>query len=184
MSGIVSPKLALEVVVGYFDWLAERGFRRDAQGRDIFYAFLFPKGRVVGNDKARPTIVRALKARYMVLYFGLPPAKIALCLLGAVKPPDDMIVALLLIAIWLVEHQLTLRRLVASFPITNDGPGRRPDDSDSQNIAYRCIYPTLLSAATITPVAHPFTDRLPALAGVLMAGLVITLSTWIGRKRR
>src|SRR5262245_2972311 len=60
--------------MGYFDGLTNASFRKDAQGRDLFYPHgVFGKGRIIPDAQTAARLRASMKRFYIVLFVAFLP---------------------------------------------------------------------------------------------------------------
>jgi hypothetical protein len=60
--------------MGYFDGLTNASFRKDSQGRDVFYPYgIYGRGRIVPDAEAAARLRESIKRLYIVCMAALPP---------------------------------------------------------------------------------------------------------------
>lgn len=100
--------------MGYFDSFAEVCFKRDAQGRAIYYpAGIWSKGRIVPDAATETAIKTRLKRAYMVM---LPVAIIAGAVLFRLSLPLFVGVTVCL----MIAFHLYVRSLGAGLPLSEE----------------------------------------------------------------
>jgi hypothetical protein len=61
--------------MGYFDGLTNASFRKDSQGRDVFYPYgIYGRGRIVPDAETAQRLRSSIKRLYILLMAILPPA--------------------------------------------------------------------------------------------------------------
>jgi hypothetical protein len=60
--------------MGYFDGLTNASFRKDSQGRDVFYPYgIYGRGRIIRDAEAAARLRASIKRFYILLMALLPP---------------------------------------------------------------------------------------------------------------
>lgn len=102
--------------MGYFDGLANGGFKKDAAGRDVFYvAGIFSKGRILPDAEAAAALRARLVRFYKLLMFGGIPLMIVL-----VNLPGGIPLVLALGVIGSIGSWLYFRHLVRDLPVSEE----------------------------------------------------------------
>lgn len=100
--------------MGYFDSMAETCFKRDAQGRALYYpAGILSKGRIIPDDARAKEIQKRLNRAHMIM---LP----AVITLGATSFHLSWPVFLLLLAIITLGFHLYLRSLASGLEVSSE----------------------------------------------------------------
>ena len=103
--------------MGYFDGMVETCFKRDAQGRAIYFpGGIFSKGRIVPDENR----VMELKARLNRAYVIMLPLTIVL---GAVAYSKSLPIFLILMGLLTLGFNFYLRSLASGFEISNEKLG-------------------------------------------------------------
>jgi hypothetical protein len=100
-----------EVTVGYFDALSGSGFKKDEQGRSVFYPWgVFGKGRVLPDAETEKK-VRAFVVRYYV---------ISIVLLAIAGVGFGWVYALALVPLLMIWYHFKSRAMIAACPEAGD----------------------------------------------------------------
>lgn len=174
--------------MGYFDGLAYSSFKKDAEGRELFFPYgILGKGRILADAETAATLRAKVVNFYKLLMFAGIPLMVVL-----VNLPGGVTAVVIVGVVACIGSWLYFRSLIAGLAISNERLGY----AEAQRNAARGH--SYLGLATLSVLSLVFViggvfllavdqakDRLVAIACIVLFGACLCVFLWmIAAKRR